>query len=433
MSRNAAFTVQSPVAQVPQPAILQRKCACGTHTPGGGTCESCAGQESELRRRATGASPGAIPALVHEVLRSPGDALDAGTRAFFEPRFGGDFTTVGPHSTPTSGASLAIVPENHPSERAADAAADRIMRSATSQTDRRHDFGGVRVHTDATAAASARTINARAYTVGNHIVFADGQYDRASTAGRELLAHELAHVASPGAGGALNCKRFDTNETACTGTMTYLVQLLYDDTGSDTWTTARKTSFRSGFKSQIENTFNANTFAIKPAVSSYDDGWISTDIKTCPCATAGFKPRVQIDLVEDDAWSTGEDWEVDVAANSSGTFVRSKSGTSYGNLNEASNTAYTKGSSAPGVKQVPTVHEFGHFLGLEHPGEGLAASKLSAGASEYSHVGKDKSGHDVDGGHDLMGGGMGLRAFYFDNWREELGKKYGKDCGWDTK
>ena len=35
-----------------------------------------------------------------------------------------------------------------------------------------HDFGQVRVHTDGPAAASASTIQAEAYTVGNHVVFA---------------------------------------------------------------------------------------------------------------------------------------------------------------------------------------------------------------------------------------------------------------------
>ena len=56
------------------------------------------------------------------------------------------------------------------------------------------DFSGVTVHTDAGAGASARSLNALAYTLGNHIVFGRGSYDPASAAGRRLLAHELAHV-----------------------------------------------------------------------------------------------------------------------------------------------------------------------------------------------------------------------------------------------
>lgn len=57
-----------------------------------------------------------------------------------------------------------------------------------------HDFSDVRVHTDSTASASAKGINAHAYTVGNEIVFGAGQYSPGSPSGRETLAHELTHV-----------------------------------------------------------------------------------------------------------------------------------------------------------------------------------------------------------------------------------------------
>lgn len=57
-----------------------------------------------------------------------------------------------------------------------------------------HDFRGVRVHTDAAAGSSARMLGARAYTVGQDIVFAPGEYQPGTVAGQELLAHELAHV-----------------------------------------------------------------------------------------------------------------------------------------------------------------------------------------------------------------------------------------------
>ncbi len=57
-----------------------------------------------------------------------------------------------------------------------------------------HSFANVRVHTDQQADASTRRIGARAYTVGEHIHFARGEYQPSSTEGRRLLAHELAHV-----------------------------------------------------------------------------------------------------------------------------------------------------------------------------------------------------------------------------------------------
>jgi hypothetical protein len=56
------------------------------------------------------------------------------------------------------------------------------------------DFGKVRVHTDARAAASARALGARAYTLGSHVVFSSGRYAPKSAEGRRLLAHELTHV-----------------------------------------------------------------------------------------------------------------------------------------------------------------------------------------------------------------------------------------------
>ena len=96
----------------------------------------------------TGAS---APPIVHEALRSPGQALDSTTREFFEPRFG-------------------------------------------------RDFSDVRVHTDAVAAASARAVHAHAYTLGNQIIFNTGQYRPRTEQGRTLLAHELTHVVQQGSG-----------------------------------------------------------------------------------------------------------------------------------------------------------------------------------------------------------------------------------------
>lgn len=56
------------------------------------------------------------------------------------------------------------------------------------------DFGDVRVHTDGDAHASAASVNAHAYTVGNNVVFGRGNYDPDSHAGKTMLAHELTHV-----------------------------------------------------------------------------------------------------------------------------------------------------------------------------------------------------------------------------------------------
>jgi outer membrane protein OmpA-like peptidoglycan-associated protein len=127
--------------------FLQRQCACGQHSGNGGECESCRKKREEtLQRAAVNAAPvNEVPSIVHEVLRSPGQPLDVETRAFMEPRFG-------------------------------------------------HDFSQVRVHTDAQAAESARTVNALAYTVGRDVVFGAGHYSPRTMTGQQLLAHELTHV-----------------------------------------------------------------------------------------------------------------------------------------------------------------------------------------------------------------------------------------------
>lgn len=85
------------------------------------------------------------PSIVHGVLSSSGQPLDAATRTFFEPRFG-------------------------------------------------HDFSHVRIHADARAAESARSVNSLAYTVGRDVVFGVGQYAPGTAAGQQLLAHELTHT-----------------------------------------------------------------------------------------------------------------------------------------------------------------------------------------------------------------------------------------------
>jgi hypothetical protein len=130
-------------------------CSCAS----GEQCEECSRKPSAAlarktdsasrvkgteRSRAPQIAAGHAPAIVRDVLRAPG-RLDSATRAFFEPRFG-------------------------------------------------FDFGQVRLHTDESATRSARAIDARAYTLGQSIVFGQHQFAPNSRAGALLLAHELTHV-----------------------------------------------------------------------------------------------------------------------------------------------------------------------------------------------------------------------------------------------
>jgi hypothetical protein len=56
------------------------------------------------------------------------------------------------------------------------------------------DFSKVRIHTDAAAESAARSISARAFTIGGDVAFNRGEFDPHSRRGQRLLAHELAHV-----------------------------------------------------------------------------------------------------------------------------------------------------------------------------------------------------------------------------------------------
>ena len=56
------------------------------------------------------------------------------------------------------------------------------------------DFSNVKIHTGSNANQLARSINARAFTKGNDVVFGGGEYSPESSSGKKLLGHELTHV-----------------------------------------------------------------------------------------------------------------------------------------------------------------------------------------------------------------------------------------------
>lgn len=113
-------------------------------------CDACEeGDEISIQRKPLSSGhgvPSGSPDHVRNVISSGGRPLDKQTRSFFEPRFG-------------------------------------------------YDLSSVRVHTDIAAGQSARAINAKAYTLGNNIVFGNNEYQPESQSGRHLIAHELSHVA----------------------------------------------------------------------------------------------------------------------------------------------------------------------------------------------------------------------------------------------
>jgi hypothetical protein len=99
--------------------------------------------------------------------------------------------------------------------RAAGRTLDTTVRTAM-EARFAHDFRQVRVHTDRAATKSADLLGARAYTVGQDIVFGTGQFDPQSVEGRQLLAHELTHVVQQSLRGATTNAAASESEAAAT-------------------------------------------------------------------------------------------------------------------------------------------------------------------------------------------------------------------------
>ncbi len=97
-------------------------------------------------------------------------------------------------------AAAASTPEAHRALAKISGPGARLSPAALAYFEPRfgHDFSAIRVHTGANADEAARLVNARAFTYGSHIAFARGQFDPGSRAGRWLLAHELTHTIQQG-------------------------------------------------------------------------------------------------------------------------------------------------------------------------------------------------------------------------------------------
>ena len=95
-----------------------------------------------------------------------------------------------------AGATAALEEERSPVHDVISSPGEPLDRDVREDMEARlgHDFSDVRVHSDGAADASARAVNAHAYTVGPHIAFQRSAYDPGSEQGRTTLAHELTHV-----------------------------------------------------------------------------------------------------------------------------------------------------------------------------------------------------------------------------------------------
>lgn len=136
--------------------------------------------------------------------READDVADRVIRMSEPPSGGMAATALPPEGTGTTiqakAGSSTAQPDSKAAERAAEQGGAPLSEELRSYFEPRfgHDFSRVRVHANGEAASAARSIDARAYTIGSDIVFGSGEYAPDAQEGRRLLAHELTHVVQQG-------------------------------------------------------------------------------------------------------------------------------------------------------------------------------------------------------------------------------------------
>lgn len=187
-------------------------CACGGGCP---TCQTKSAKSNDLKVSSPN-DPAEIEAdqIADKVMRMPDDQPVNVSRPVAQPKEGKPIHRKhGSSSNAGAGkdASSLVNKSINSSGRALDSQTIDFMQPRFGR-----DLSQVKIHTDENAAASARSVNALAYTVGQNIVFAAGQYNPGSEAGKRLLAHELAHTAQQSGAGRLIQREIDQEETAST-------------------------------------------------------------------------------------------------------------------------------------------------------------------------------------------------------------------------
>lgn len=188
--------------------LLQRKCACGNHTIVGGECAGCSQGKNSLQSRThqralsgSGLPTAQGPVIQHKL--SVGASWDGLEREADEVAervlSAAGHSPVGraaPRIQRYSGGNQTTASAPASVERVLGGSGRPLESGLRQEMGNRfgHDFSQVRVHTGGDAELSAREVNARAYTVGQNIVFGAGEFRPQSREGSRLLAHELTHV-----------------------------------------------------------------------------------------------------------------------------------------------------------------------------------------------------------------------------------------------
>lgn len=182
---------------------IQRKCSCG------GTCPSCSGASKAGGSKAGSGLRVGEPNDIYEkeadtvadrVVRTP-NALPPGHGVHPEPAARGllqaKASSTGERADSSVRRDLGLG-----SGQPLAPSARRFLEARMGA-----DFSDVRVHSGPEANAAARSLNARAFTVGRHMGFADTAYSPGTLEGRRLLAHELTHVMQQRSGAASRIQR----------------------------------------------------------------------------------------------------------------------------------------------------------------------------------------------------------------------------------
>lgn len=169
--------------------LLQRKCACGSATSSlGGMCGECKKKHHGMQTKlALGEADDAFEReadhVADQVMRG-GNGSGVHPSPIYLQR-----VPQGTDGTAAGGIPDSVAQTLAGTGQRLEAAPQALMEQQFGRT-----FGDVRVHADASDAASATAIGARAYTHGRDIVFASGEYRPRTAGGLRLLVHELAHV-----------------------------------------------------------------------------------------------------------------------------------------------------------------------------------------------------------------------------------------------
>jgi hypothetical protein len=156
---------------------------------------SPAGAPALQRCCGAGAAPLLPEALIQRQARSSGPAIHPASIAGIQRCCGGGggASAVLPEALLQRQARGSASPSPTVHLPAGGAALDRGTRGFMERGFGR-DLGGVRIHTGREADRAANDLDARAFTVGQDVYFANGEYSPGTPSGRRLLAHELTHT-----------------------------------------------------------------------------------------------------------------------------------------------------------------------------------------------------------------------------------------------